>query len=479
MIATLVRTELRLFWRDPWRRRLAAGTAALLLAATWAGLAWQARHQRIADAGKAGEARLFRVLHHERLRAGPVPAPGTYVRAADAGWIAGWGAIANRPVSTVAALATGRAEFVDPAPRVAIWGRRGELTANNEELENPALQAIGRFDLAFAVVVLLPLVAIGLGHDIVARERDAGRWALLASTGVSARRVAFGAIVVRGAIGLVAPLLLAALGFALGGGEFGGATLAWFGVAAAYALTWLVGAALIGTWSSSAGVSLVRGAAVWVGLVVLAPAAAGAMVEAAIPAMTRSQFRAVLAREGELAAADRLATARRFAAANPTVMPVVPRDPDMAPGLYVLDMLETDRRTRAVVETRGTALARREEALATIRWAVPPLLVASVLEDLAGTGAAAQRAYDAAVDAYHAAVRSRFAMPILTQTPLSLEALRTRPRFDWAPATAITPTTLAALAALLGLMLVGAWAMPGERTRERERVFIADGADGR
>lgn len=31
--------EARLLWRDPWRRRLAAGTAALLLVATWAGLA--------------------------------------------------------------------------------------------------------------------------------------------------------------------------------------------------------------------------------------------------------------------------------------------------------------------------------------------------------------------------------------------------------------------------------------------------------
>lgn len=77
-------------------------------------------------AGKAGAARLFRVLRHERLRAGAVPPAGAFVRAADAGWVASWGTIADRPVSMVAALATGRAEFVDPATRAAIWGRRGE-----------------------------------------------------------------------------------------------------------------------------------------------------------------------------------------------------------------------------------------------------------------------------------------------------------------------------------------------------------------
>lgn len=291
--------------------------------------------------------------------------------------------------------------------------------------------------------------------------------------------MALGAVGVRGGLGLVAPLLLAALGFVLGGGELGGETLTWLGVAAAYAPAWLVGAALIGTWSSSAGVSLVRGAAARVGFVVLLPATAGAAFEAAIPAMTRGQFRAVLAREGELAAADRLATAQRFAAANPTEMPVVPRDPDMTPGLYVLDMLETDRRTQAVVEARASALARREGTLATIRWGVPPLLVATVLEQLAATDATAQRAYDAAVDAHHAAARVRFATPILRQTPLTLEALRARPQFTWSPPKTVPLAALATLAVLAGLLLAGTWAMPGDRTRERERVFIAGGVDAR
>lgn len=479
MIGVIIRTEWRLFRRDRWRRALVGVTAVLCLVATWSGLAWQARHHGIVQVAKDREARYFTVVRGERLRLGPNPKKDSGTASADAGWISGWGSVAARDVPVLAALAPGRAEFVDPAPRITMYSRRGEITASNEELENPALQAIGRFDLAFAVVVLLPLVAIGLGHDAVARERDAGRWSLLASTGVSARTVALGAAVVRSGLGVAAPLLLSAVAFLLGGGEATWATLAWFGVALGYGATWTLVAAAFGARASSAGVALVRAAALWVALVVLAPAAAGAAVESLVPAMTRGQFRAALAREAEAAAADRLAVARRFAIEQPSLMPVVPADPFMAPGFYALDYVETDRRTAAVVDARTAALARRDTLLRAVAWGIPPLLVATALERLAGTDASAEASYDAAVLAYHAAARSAYVEPLLRARLLRIEEVQQRPVFQWSPEPPPRTVLLGPGVVLVVLAGLAVAAMPGRRSRERERVFIARGATAR
>ena len=116
----------------------------------------------------------------------------------------------------------------------------------NGEIENPLNLLVGRFDLAFVVVYLLPLLILALSFNVLSGEREQGTLALTLSQPVSARGVVTAKLAFRAILVMGLALGVSLFGVAFTGG-FGspGWVAVWCAAVAAYALFWFTLAAWV------------------------------------------------------------------------------------------------------------------------------------------------------------------------------------------------------------------------------------------
>ena len=84
------------------------------------------------------------------------------------------------PPSELAFAALGLRDQEPWIHRIRMLALEGQIY--ERDVGNPVLALTGRFDFAFFAAFVLPLVLIGVLHDLQARERRAGRHALLVAT---------------------------------------------------------------------------------------------------------------------------------------------------------------------------------------------------------------------------------------------------------------------------------------------------------
>ncbi|MGE3956171.1 MAG: hypothetical protein AB7H96_05580 [Vicinamibacterales bacterium] len=77
-----------------------------------------------------------------------------------------------REPSPWAAVAIGQRDVQAFNLKVRLHGLQGQLY--DADLGNPLLASFGHFDLAFVLVVLVPLVVIGLGFNVRSSEDEGG-----------------------------------------------------------------------------------------------------------------------------------------------------------------------------------------------------------------------------------------------------------------------------------------------------------------
>lgn len=85
--------------------------------------------------------------------------------------------------AALAFAAFGQRDLQPIALRVRLLGLHSQLYES--ETVNPDLAVPGRFDFAFVLIYLVPLIAIALMHDLVTSERESGRLRLVGSLPVS------------------------------------------------------------------------------------------------------------------------------------------------------------------------------------------------------------------------------------------------------------------------------------------------------
>ncbi|MEG3790518.1 DUF3526 domain-containing protein [Lysobacter sp. CCNWLW3] len=280
------------------------------------------------------------------------------------------------------------------------------------DFENPRGLALGRFDLGFVLVYLLPIACILLVGLLATFERDNGMLRLIAAQRVGARAW-LGARIAAIALWLAPALVLGMLvALALAGTDLSAAAPelpASTALVLAYLAFWLaLGFAVAARWSSAAGTisSLV---AVWAVLAIGLPLAGNAASAAFAPApsavtVVDAQRRANDAiaehRDSLVAAAfrgraDLAAAADRIGAL------------DYATRLSFLTP-ELERRLLSLHRRQSQARADRERSSDRLAYLSPPLGLQSALATLAGTDLARHRRFEAQTRAYQLRLRDWF-----------------------------------------------------------------------
>lgn len=418
----LCRLECRLLRRDPvswWAAALVvvAGVAAI-------GLGEARYHRRLeqqAEIRATEEAKVTRLRARAALLTTDPSAIGPQELALELAWGARTPGYANawtqlsalqQPV-TLSVLAAGVSEFY-PAGYGTSW-RDVEPEPMPLDPREPTLARAGWFDLSFVLLYLLPLAIVASSVDLLAREREAGTWALIRSHPVSTGRILAIKLASRAAL-IVACLVVLGLIAAWRTGDPVG-VLAWQTVAVAYAAWWFACALLISVRVHHPGAAAAAGCVAWFTIAVVLPGAIDTGVARAIPAPTTHALtmasraaRAAVAFDSTEAQAEAalladdgqaLAMRTRFLARFPEY-----RDEARLStwGRYAIVQAAKEEALDALVaplrRQQAAAADRREAWLSRLSWASPTLAASRAFWAMANVDQRAQADFQAQARTY-------------------------------------------------------------------------------
>lgn len=337
-------------------------------------------------------------------------------------------------VPPLAHFSVGQSDLYPRSTEVGLFTRLDALF-RQYQIQSPLTLASGRFDLAYVIVAILPLLAIVLCFDLIAADRVSGRLPLLAVQAGNPRALVMRRLRLRGAL-LLSPLLVL-LVFGLATGSPLVPLLSWIGIAALYASFWLLLCGWIALRPARPEAQAAQLVALWLLFVLALPAGINRLVEQIAPPPSQQQFHATM-RDAEVRAGRRSEELLQgYLSDHPelTVSGAEEYAGWMRNSVIVRHTVETE--TLPVVEARDAQLERAHRAAQVLQFLSPAAAVQVALSDAAGTGPEQQAAYVACVRAYKTALQERLVPPLYRATKLSADEVAALPTFTpptWVPA---------------------------------------------
>lgn len=440
MSAAVFHNEMRLMLRAPTL------TAAVLLFVVLAAAAGFAGGERVRAAGRAADAALqaeaqafarYRGQAEAARRDGvvrqdadgvwrlaPGQAFGDAYEGADAGSI-GLRRLSRTAVLKPEPLAAFSLGVADLRPQaLAVSARPAhQVFQAPPEIDNPAAQGVGPFDLTFVFIFFLPLLVLALAYDLLARDRESGVEALSLAQGVRRRDYVAAKLAAR-AVWTAAATAVAGLGALIAAGAAASgaawaALAAWTGVALAYGGFWLalaLGANLIFRNASAAAAAL---AGAWLVLIAVAPPTVRVVSETLYPPPSRLALTAAVRAASADAEREAAAALNAFLFDHPDQA----RTADKG-DFYLMRMARESAVERAVAPAFAAfdaARARRRALAQRLMWLSPALPAQEAFDRIAGTDPGRHDAFLSGARREHAAWRGWFEDRIVAGAALTPE----------------------------------------------------------
>jgi ABC-2 type transport system permease protein len=322
------------------------------------------------------------------------------------------------PPAPLAPLAIGQSDLLPYYFKVSTDARETLTTAT--EIENPQRLLVGRFDLAFVIIFLYPLLILAVTHNLLSGEKEQGTLALAASQPVSLGTLATGKVLLRALllVGIVlgfSSVALLASGVSL---TAPGAALRftlWLAAVAAYGAFWFALALFAASFGRSSATNATALATAWLMLVVLLPSLFNLVATTLYPVPSRV----------EMIQAVRVASDEATSAGTTLLARYYEDHPELATGgaeqamndfniIRIAVDEDVSRRARPVVDRYEQQLTRQQTLIDRLRFLSPAVLMQDALNDVAGTGAARHRHFLEQVDRFHAVWRG-FIVPLIVQ----------------------------------------------------------------
>lgn len=291
------------------------------------------------------------------------------------------------------------------------------------DIGSPTVRAAGRFDLAFVIVFLLPLVILATTFDLWSRERERGVAAMVLSQPVAVGPLIAVKALARGLVVLLpSTAIILAVAASAGAREPIGLTALAVAVLA-YGGFWLAVAVVISLVARRSTEAAIAAGALWLLVVVMAPSLSLAAVDLAAPAPSEMRFATDLkARMTEITERQRL-----YREANPTPVRVpAPRLPDRVRDLYA-DRVALDREVAPMIAAHQEARDARRRLLDTVRFFLPSVAIQDALDRIAGSDADRALAFESQARAAQLELR------LMYKGYLDRDALLTLAEYDALP----------------------------------------------
>lgn len=162
---------------------------------------------------------------------------------------------------------------------------------NQYEFVHPLGLLIGKFDLAFFIIYLLPLLLISISFNALAQEKQSGQLRLLMLQGLSPRRLLFNQLVIRASIIIIPLLLISVSALLLFSTSISLLVVSLFTcLVLAYAAFWLALSALVISYGKTSGYNAAVLVIAWLSLVIIVPAILNTAIVTANTAPSRIEY---------------------------------------------------------------------------------------------------------------------------------------------------------------------------------------------
>lgn len=324
------------------------------------------------------------------------------------------------PPSDFAFAAIGQRDTTPWKHRIRALALEGQIYET--DVPNPDIALIGRFDFAFFIAFLVPLVLITLLHGLRANERAAGRYELLTATSGYPNKLWIIRTGLRSGLiflGIAIPLIIGACISGTSPDVLILALLSMF----VYVLFWSALCYWIGSLNKTAPVLLAGLTGIWLVLCVILPTASRIAIEESNP----------LPSQAELIMSQREAVNDAWdLPLEATMTPFVERHPEWANHAgefegkgfdwrwYYAFQQVGDQTVEPLSMAYRNGRSNRDNLASIISWVSPPALIQRYFENLAKTDQKQAIAYEKSVRDFHKELRT-FYYPMLFSNQLTNE----------------------------------------------------------
>ncbi len=184
---------------------------------------------------------------------------------------------ANKPSLPSAAIAIGQSDVQPSFFKMLVTQKQAFI--HQYEVVHPLALLIGKFDLAFFLIYVLPLLLIGVSFNALSQEKQSGQLRILMLQGLSPLRLLFNQLIVRASIIIFPLLLISVVALLLFSTSISLLTVGMLVfLILAYAVFWLALSALVISYGKTSAYNAAVLVITWLGFVVIVPALLNTMI---------------------------------------------------------------------------------------------------------------------------------------------------------------------------------------------------------
>ncbi|MCW5620159.1 MAG: DUF3526 domain-containing protein [Burkholderiales bacterium] len=310
----------------------------------------------------------------------------------------------------------------------------------DSEIENPWNLFSGRFDLAFVLTYLLPLLILSVSYNLLAAEREQGTLRMLLSQPLGLPTLVFGKIAVRaGALRGIA-LIVPVAGWLLTRPETRAADqlvmlLIWAALVIAYGLFWFALSGLVNSLGKSSALNALILIGCWIVLVLVVPLALNLLVSAVSPAPSRTELATqtrIIASDSYTRNQDLLRTEYYHVGKPESLLPKDGRfEVPARLKAFFLMARQMDAEIQAALDRFDEQLAKQQRLVNRYGFASPAILMHEGMTVLAGTGVSRYQHFQEQVQAFHGQWREYFEPRIIEGIAITEADFETMPQWTW------------------------------------------------
>jgi ABC-2 type transport system permease protein len=339
---------------------------------------------------------------------------------------------AQLPPAPLAALSVGQSDLYPYYFKISRQSKQSFTT--NDEIENPTNLLAGRFDLAFVIIYLFPLLILALSYNLISAEREQGTLAMMMSQPIALRSFVAGKIGLR-----VIVLLILAIGFSLAWFLLGGVNLAaegawwrllfWIGIVADYGAFWFALAVAVNSFGKSSATNALILAGLWLVFVLLLPSLLNVAVTSIYPVPSRVEMIQATRRASSEATAKGSQLLAKYFEDHPELTAGGKADPTDFYTRSIATQEETERLAQPVIDHFGRQVIGQQSLVDRFRFLSPAIVTQAALNDVAGTSVARYRHFLELVDEFHQTWRSYFNPRIVQKARIGADDYDRFPNF--------------------------------------------------
>jgi ABC-2 type transport system permease protein len=411
MFGDIFRWEIRALRRDPACWAVLVLAVITVVFAMFNGARWLAHIDAVAAAAAARDATARLEAREQAARidakAEPTPFMTRDPRSA-LGYANGLMAhYAVLPPTPLAALTAGQSDLLPSVLPLAPANLPSP--GGGSEPENPRRLLAGRFDAAFAVVFVFPLIVIALTYALLAGERERGTLALLLAQPLTlptllAAKLAPRMLIEFGLLGLLAALFIVALAILNVPGGVGARLALWLAVALSYMAFWFALAAAVVSRRGSSATHAATLVALWLASGMLLPTGMNLAVKTLAPMPSRIELILALRAATDAATAERSELLSAFYEDHPELASARSLTGDFVT-LQLVTRGRVEHDLAPVLARYQQQLAHQQALLAKLQFLSPALLAQTAFAESAGTGLSRHHRFFEQAMAHHAQLR--------------------------------------------------------------------------